>query len=210
MAVLISVSVGFYGVYHKIHSGLEDYNENKILDKDELSGETLVQFRSFLRSLIMHGAVGTALGGVCTIVGEPQNLLIGERMGWDFAEFFFRMAPITIPVFFCGLVTTAILELTGWFDFGGKMPPAARKIISEYIDEEDAKRKPKEKYGLWVQGVAAVLLIISLALHIAPVGFIGLGLIIFQTAFIGITDEHALGHAFEEALPFTGLLVVFL
>jgi NhaB family Na+:H+ antiporter len=41
------------------------------------------------------------------------------------------------------------------------------------------------------------------------VGFIGLGLIIFQTALIGITDEHSLGHAFEEALPFTGLLVVF-
>jgi NhaB family Na+:H+ antiporter len=209
MAVLISVSVGFYGVYHKIQSGIEDYNENKILDKDELGGETLVQFRSFLRSLIMHGAVGTALGGVCTIVGEPQNLLIGERMGWDFAEFFFRMAPITIPVFFCGLVTTAILELTGWFDFGAKMPLVARKIINEYIDEEDAKRKPKDTYALWVQGVAAVLLIISLALHIAPVGFIGLGLIIFQTAFIGITDEHALGPAFEEALPFTGLLVVF-
>lgn len=209
MAVLISVSVGFYGVYHKIHSGLEDYNKNEIPDKDELSGETLTQFRSFLRSLIMHGAVGTALGGVCTIVGEPQNLLIGERMGWDFAEFFFRMAPITIPVFFCGLLTTVILELTGWFGFGAKMPAVARQIIKEYIDEQDAKRNQKEKYALLVQGVAAVLLIISLALHIAPVGFIGLGLIIFQTAFIGITDEHALGHAFEEALPFTGLLVVF-
>ena len=141
MAVLISISAGFYGVYHKIHSSLEDYNENKILDKDELNGETLVQFRSFLRSLIMHGALGTALGGGCTIVGEPQNLLIGERMGWDFAAFFFRMAPITIPVFFCGLVTTAMLELTGWFDFGAKMPPVARKIINEYIDSEDAKRK---------------------------------------------------------------------
>jgi NhaB family Na+:H+ antiporter len=209
MAVLISVSVGFYGVYHKIHSGIKDYNDNNILDKDELSGDTLVQFRSFLRSLIMHGAVGTALGGVCTLVGEPQNLLIGERIGWDFAEFFFRMAPITIPVFFCGLATTALLELTGWFDFGAKMPIAARNIIGEYIEEEDAKRKPKEKYALWVQGVAAILLIISLALHIAPVGFIGLGLIIFQTALIGITDEHSLGHAFEEALPFTGLLVVF-
>ncbi len=209
MAVLISVSVGFYGVYHKIHSGVEDYNDNDILDKDELSGETLIQFRSFLRSLIMHGAVGTALGGVCTIVGEPQNLLIGERMGWDFAEFFFRMAPITIPVFFCGLLTTAILEVTGWFGFGAKLPGVARQIINEYINEEDVNRKPKEKYALWVQGVAAVLLIMSLALHIAPVGFIGLGLIIFQTAFMGITDEHALGHAFEEALPFTGLLVVF-
>ncbi len=99
MAVLIIGSVGFYGVYGKIYSGLEDYNENMTLDKDVLSGETLVQFKSFLRSLIMHGAVGTALGGVCTLVGEQQNLLIGERMEWDFAEFFFRMAPITIPFF---------------------------------------------------------------------------------------------------------------
>ncbi len=89
------------------------------------------------------------------------------------------------------------------------MPTVARRIISEYIDDEDAKRTPKEEYALWVQGVAAVLLVISLAFHIAPVGFIGLGLIIFQTVFIGITEEHALGHAFEEALAFTGLLVVF-
>ena len=209
MAVLISVSVGFYGVYHRIQSSAGDVNDNDILDKDELSGETFDQFKSFLRSLIMHGAVGTALGGVCTIVGEPQNLLIGQRMGWDFAEFFFRMAPITIPVFFCGLLTTVLLELTGWFGFGAKLPPVANQIIQAYIKEEDSKRKDKEKYALWVQGVAAILLIFSLALHIAPVGFIGLALIIFQTAFMGITDEHALGHAFEEALPFTGLLVVF-
>ena len=36
----------------------------------------------------MHGAVGTALGGVCTIVGEPQNLLIAGVVGWSFVEFF--------------------------------------------------------------------------------------------------------------------------
>ena len=52
-------------------------------------------------------------------------------------------------------------------------------------------------------------MIVGLALHLAPVGFIGLGLIIFQTAFMGITDEHSLGKSFEEALPFTGLIVVF-
>lgn len=209
MAVLISISAGFYEVYHRIHSGSKDYNKNEVLDKDELSGETLTQFKSFLRSLIMHGAVGTALGGVCTIVGEPQNLLIGERMGWDFAEFFFRMAPITIPVFFCGLLTTVLLELTGWFGFGAKLPPVANQIIQEYIKEEDSKRNNKENYALVIQAIAAILLITSLAAHIAPVGFIGLALIIFQTAFIGITDEHAIGKAFEEALPFTGLLVIF-
>ncbi|TCI91720.1 sodium/proton antiporter NhaB [Tenacibaculum sp. M341] len=208
-AVLISVSVGFYGVYHKIASGSSDHDKDGILDRKELNKDTLEQFRSFLRSLIMHGVVGTALGGVCTLVGEPQNLLIGERMGWDFVEFFLKMAPITMPVLVGGMLTTTVLELTGWFGFGAKLPKVAAEIIEAYTVEQDAQRTDKEKFGLIVQGVSAVLLIIGLALHIAPVGFIGLGLIIVQTAFMGIIDEHQLGHAFEEALPFTGLLVVF-
>lgn len=209
-AVLISVAVGFYGVYHKIHSMVDaDYNDDNVPDRKELSGETLERFRSFLRSLIMHGVVGTALGGVCTLVGEPQNLLIGERLGWDFVEFFARMAPITLPVLVAGLLTTILLEKTKIFDFGETLPDDAREIIENYTEEEDAKRTDAEKYGLIVQGVSAILLIAGLALHVAPVGFIGLALIIVQTAFMGITEEHDLGHAFEEALPFTGLLVVF-
>ncbi len=208
-AVLISVAVGFYGVYHKIHSGSKDYDGSGTKDKKELSGETLEQFRSFLRSLVMHGVVGTALGGVCTLVGEPQNLLIGQKMGWDFIEFFLKMAPITVPVLFLGLLTTVILEVTGTFGFGAKLPEVARNIIENYTKEEDANRSEKEKYGLIVQAVSAILLIIGLAMHLAPVGLIGLALIIIQTAFMGITDEHSLGKAFEEALPFTGLLVVF-
>ncbi len=208
-AVLISVTVGFYGVYHKIHSSSSDYDGSGVLDRKELSGETLTQFQSFLRSLIMHGVVGTALGGVCTIVGEPQNLLIGERMGWDFVEFFLVMAPVTLPVLVFGMITTVILEMTGTFGYGAKLPEVARKIIENYTDEADKNRSDKQKYELVVQAVAAVLLIAGLALHIAPVGLIGLALIIFQTAFMGITEEHHLGKAFEEALPFTALLVVF-
>ncbi|WP_106792477.1 sodium/proton antiporter NhaB [Aquimarina sp. Aq78] len=208
-AVLISVTVGFYGVYHKIHSGSGDFDESGVLDRKELSGETLEQFRSFLRSLVMHGVVGTALGGVCTLVGEPQNLLIGERLGWDFIQFFLKMAPISIPVLGAGLLTTMVLESTKSFGFGAKLPEVARKIIESYTEDEDANRSDKSKYGLIVQAVSAVLLIIGLALHLAPVGLIGLALIIVQTAFMGITEEHQLGKAFEEALPFTGLIVVF-
>lgn len=208
-AVLISVAVGFYGVYHKIHSSSSDYDESGVLDRKELSGETLEQFRSFLRSLIMHGVVGTALGGVCTLVGEPQNLLIGEKMGWDFIEFFLKMAPITIPVLFAGLLTTVVLEKLKVFGYGEKLPEVARNIIENYTDEMDEQRTEKEKYGLIVQAVSAILLIVGLALHLAPVGLIGLGLIIIQTAFMGIVEEHSLGKAFEEALPFTALLVVF-
>ncbi|WGK66294.1 sodium/proton antiporter NhaB [Croceiramulus getboli] len=209
-AVLISVAVGFYGVYHKIHSSATaDYDADDVLDRKALSGETLDRFRSFLRSLIMHGVVGTALGGVCTLVGEPQNLLIGQKMGWEFIEFFTRMAPITLPVLVAGLITTVVLEKTKIAGFGEKLPEVARRIIERYTEEQDEKRTPSENYGLWVQGISAVLLIVGLALHLAPVGFIGLALIVVQTAFMGITDEHSLGHAFEEALPFTGLLVVF-
>ncbi len=153
-------------------------DDDGTLDRKQLSGETLEQFRSFLRSLIMHGVVGTALGGVMTLVGEPQNLLIGEKTVWDFIEFFMQMKVITIPVFFAGLLTTILLEKFKIFGFGAELPEVARKIIENYTILEDNKRTEKEKYRLLVQAVAMVLLIIGLALHLAPVGFIGLALII--------------------------------
>ena len=43
----------------------------------------------------------------------------------------------------------------------------------------------------------------------AEVGLIGLMIIVLLTAFTGVTDEHQIAHAFEEAMPFTALLVVF-
>ena len=48
--------------------------------------EDLENFRAFLRSLMMHGAVGTALGGVSPW-SEKQNLLIATVAGWDFLNF---------------------------------------------------------------------------------------------------------------------------
>ena len=57
--------------------------------------------------------------------------------------------------------------------------------------------------------MVAIFLIVGLAFHLAPVGLIGLSVIVLLTAFNGITEEHRIGHAFEEALPFTALLVVF-
>lgn len=208
-AVLISVAIGFYNVYHKIHSNDSDFDDSGTLDRKQLSGETLEKFKSFLRSLVMHGVVGTAMGGVMTLVGEPQNLLIGERLGWNFVKFFNVMKVVTLPVFFAGILTTILLEKFKLFGHGEPLPPVVRTIIENYTIEQDEKRTDKEKYALKVQAVAAILLIAGLALHVAAVGFIGLALIIFQTAFIGITEEHHLGKAFEEALPFTGLLVVF-
>jgi len=211
-AVLISVGVGFYGVYHKVASGKgfhDDHDHSGDESVHTSHREQLLQFRQFLRSLIMHGAVGTALGGVCTLVGEPQNLLIAEKAGWEFMEFFWRMAPVTMPTLAAGLVTCLLLELVGIFDYGSKLPDEVRSILAEYDVEQEKKRSGRDKAEIVTQAIIGLILVASLALHVAEVGLIGLMIIVLLTAFNGVTDEGEIGHAFEEALPFTALLVVF-
>ncbi|MCJ8300244.1 MAG: sodium/proton antiporter, partial [Pseudomonadales bacterium] len=163
----------------------------------------------FLRSLLMHGAVGTALGGVCTVVGEPQNLLIANKAGWDFAEFFMVMAPVSMPVLAAGLLTCVFVEKFKIFDYGTLLPDSVREILSSFDLEQEAKRTQRDKVTMYVQIAVAIFLILGLAFHLAAVGLIGLTVIILLTAFNGITEEHQIGKAFEEALPFTALLVVF-
>ncbi len=211
-AVVITVAHGFFLVYHKIASGKQYHHDHDASGDDEvhdLHRSDLDQYRSFLRSLMMHAAVGTALGGVCTLVGEPQNLLIAKVAGWEFIEFFVRVAPVSMPVLVVGLITCVLLERTAWFGFGAQLPDAVRKILEDYDHHETAKRSLTDIAKLWIQGLTAVFLVIALGLHLAEVGIIGLTVIVLATAFNGITEEHRLGHAFEEALPFTSLLVVF-
>lgn len=157
----------------------------------------------------MHGAVGTALGGVCTLVGEPQNLLIAEKAGWEFMEFFWRMTPVTMPVLAAGLATCLILEWTGWFSYGAKLPSEVRSVLSEFDAEQEQMRSDKDRAQLVMQAIIGGVLVLSLAFHIAAVGLVGLMIIVLLTSFNGIVEEHQIGHAFEEALPFTALLVVF-
>lgn len=211
-AVVIAVAVGFYGIYHKVASGKKftsDHDHGVDDEVHDLHREDLDAFRSFLRSLVMHAAVGTALGGVCTLVGEPQNLLIAGRASWEFVEFFLRMAPITIPVLISGLMTVIFLELTGWFGYGQKLPEKVRNVMEDFAEYEDKQRTVADKAALVAQAITGVWLIIALGLHLAAVGIIGLSVIVLATAFCGVNDEHQIGHAFEEALPFTALLTVF-
>ena len=212
-AVLITISVGFYSVYHKIASGksITDEDHDHTDDSGLLAEHqtNLEDFRAFLRSLIMHGAVGTALGGVCTTVGEPQNLLIAERAGWEFIEFFVRMAPVTMPVLVCGLITCVLLEKIKILGYGAQLPAAVREVLQASSDHEASKRTQSDNAMLVVQFVVALILVFGLAFHWAAVGLIGLMVIILLTSFNGVIDEHRIGHAFEEALPFTALLVVF-
>ena len=214
-AVLIGVTVGFYRIYHLIISNKYfDDASHDIYDNSSVSVqriEELEDFKGFLRELIMHGAVGTALGGVCTIVGEPQNLLIAKIAGWNFMEFFLYMAPVTMPVFVAGLILCFCLERFKLAGFGSELPDNIRAIFLEYASYENKKNEhdSKMKAELAIELFVLVLLILALAFHIAEVGIIGLGVIILLTSFKGITHEHYLGDAFKEALPFTALLCVF-
>lgn len=192
-AVLIAVAVGFYYVFQEAKKSESDLEE----------------FKSFLRNLLMHGAVGTALGGVSTIVGEPQNLLIGSIAGWNFLEFFIQMLPISLPVFIFGLITCYLIEKFKIFGYGAELSSNVRSIIENFGKEEDLKRTSNDKAKLIVQFSVVIILILSLAFNVASVGLIGLMVIVLLTAFNGIIEEHKLGKAFEEALPFTSLLVVF-
>ena len=212
-AVLISVAVGFYSVYHRAASGIQNFNESHDHSDDgsvvELHRTDLDQFRAFLRSLVMHGAVGTALGGVCTLVGEPQNLLIARNAGWDFADFFMQMAPVSIPAAIAGFITCITLEKTKILGYGATLPDNVREILEKFAKAEDKSRTNIHRAKLIIQTIGAIILVCGLALHLAEVGLIGLMIIVLLTAFTGITEEHQIGHAFEEALPFTALLVVF-
>jgi NhaB family Na+:H+ antiporter len=211
-AVIITVAAGFFGIYHKVASGKKfDHDHDPTTDDQvvEVYREDLENFRAFLRSLMMHGAVGTALGGVTTLVGEPQNLLIAEIMDWEFVEFFLRMAHISMPVLIVGLVTCAVLEKTKSFGYGTELSPRVRTILEEFDNDMAQKRTQSEKSIIAVQAIVAVILILGLGFHLAEPGVIGLLVIVLATALNGVTEEHRLGHAFEEALPFTALLVVF-
>lgn len=210
VAVIISVAVGFYGIYHRAASSRTD--DDDLLDDSHIDKhyrEVLEQFRAFLRSLMMHASVGTALGGVMTMVGEPQNLIIAKASGWHFGEFFMRMAPVTVPVFICGITTCLLLEKFKLFGYGATLPETVRKTLHDFDERSRKQRSRQDTMRLCVQAIIGVWLVLALAFHLAEVGLIGLSVIIFATSFTGITDEHAIGKAFTEALPFTALLTVF-
>lgn len=212
MAVIIAVAYGFYLTFHRFASGRSHEEEH---DHTEDAGVharhrgDLEEFRAFLRSLVLHGGVGTALGGVVTLVGEPQNLLIGETVGWDFREFALHVAPVSAPVLVAGVATAFVLERQRWFGYGGRLPESVRTILRDDDLRRSRGRSQRDRARLQVQAVAAALLVVGLAFHVAEVGLVGLAVIVLQTAFNGVTEEHRIGDAFSEALPFTALLVVF-
>jgi len=208
-AVMITVCLSFYETYTSASYDERvpgDYTEE---EQKEMGKEDLKKFDGYLCNLLMHGAVGTALGGVSTIVGEPQNILIGTLMGWNFIEFFNMMAHISIPVFLAGLLTVIVVEKFKLFGYGCQLPDRVRNILKQNAKEHKDNMDAGDYFKILTQGLTFIWLIIALALHLAAVGLVGLSVIIILTTVNGKSEEHQIGKAFQEALPFTALLVVF-
>lgn len=211
-AVMIAVAIAFYNIYTGAELQFKVGPEGRHLSTDqkkETARKDLDTFSGFLRNLMMHGVVGTAMGGVATQVGEPQNLIIASKMDWSFAEFYLKVAHVSTPVLIFGLLTTILLERIHIFGYGSPLPDNVRRILQHEADRQKSEMDSKKRWNLWVQGVVGIWLIVGLALHLAEVGLIGLSVVILLTTFTGKTHEDTIGHAFEEATPFTSLLVVF-
>jgi NhaB family Na+:H+ antiporter len=212
LAVLITTMGGFYEAYHRSASGRGSMTAHDIHDDDAVQAAhrvELEQFRAFLRSMVMHAAVGTTLGGIWTLVGEPQNLVIGASAGWGFAEYARQVFPVTLPVLIVGLATCLVLERSGWFGYGHPLPVGVRHTLEAQQREIAGRRNPRERLQIAAQALAALALVAALALHLAEIGLIGLALLVVAATMNGVNDEHRVARAFHEGMPFASLLVVF-
>lgn len=209
IAVMIAVTISFITIYEEMDVSERVPDAATDHDRNKIAREDMKAFQGFSRDILMHGAIGTALGGAITIVGEPQNLLIGRLMNWQFWDFFSVMAPITIPVLITGAITCFLVEKLQWFGYRHQLPERVRKVLIEHENNVAKEFDNTDRTQLVIQAIIAVMLIIGLATHMAEVGIIGLIVIILGASFTGRSDVHLIGLAFTEALPFTALLVVF-
>ena len=177
LAIIISTAIGLYDLYLRTISGSElaaTSRDDALLPEDKL--HDVMQFRAFLRSILMHAAVGTTLGGICTIVGEPQNLIVGSVASWQFGDYFIRMSVVSLPIVFFGLATCFVVEKFKLFGYGASMPDSVYQILK--IQDRNNSLSRRDKLNLLVQGMCFIWLIIALAFHLASVGLIGLSVIV--------------------------------
>ena len=203
MAIIIAVCFNFYAIYHRVAG-------NAAASGDPVkAAKEMEEFKGFLRNLVMHGAVGTTLGGTMTIVGEPQNLMIGTKMGWSFTEFFMHVSIISVPVAISGILLCPLLEIFKVCGFGYQLPESARAAILNDTRSRTLQITKENIFKYITQIIVGILLVAALALHVAEIGLIGLCLIIVLSAFSGLVKEHDFAESFNNAMPFVTLIIIF-
>ena len=76
-------------------------------------------------------AMASNIGSTATIVGNPQNMLIGVSSGISFARFFVHLAPIAV-------VATVILLAVLWLFYRNKIVPVSGAIPGKSTSPHDA------------------------------------------------------------------------
>ncbi len=201
MAIIIAVCFNFYAIFRRVAGAYEQSSGRESPEMEEFCG--------FLRNIVMHGAVGTILGGTMTIVGEPQNLMIGTMMGWSFTEFFLRCSVVSVPAALAGFALCPVLELVRFPGFGYRLPEAVRELIVKDYHKKMKQLSAQTRFFYFTQCLVGVLLIVALAMHVAEIGLLGIALIVILSAVTGKTKEHDFSEAFNNAMPFVCLIVVF-
>ena len=200
MAAIVAVCFNCYAIYHRVAAELAD-SENGQAEMEE--------FKGFMRNFIMHGAVGAIMGGNLTIVGVPHNLMIADRLDWTFGCFVQNVALVAIPVIIVGFVLCVILETVKFPGYGYKLPERAYDAIVKDYNSKFAQLNKQSLFEYALQTITAVLLFFALAFHLAEVGLIGVALMVIIAAFHGKIKEHDYAEAFNHAMPFTLLIMVF-
>ncbi len=196
MAILLTIAGGFHETFRNAAN-----NSGSAISTEKIN--------AFLCGFLMHGAVATAYGGVTTLIGEPENLIIGNQVGWNFQQFFIEVAPVSVPTFFAGILTCIALEKLRWFNYGAQLPEDARVILVAQADEIGATMTNARWMKITAQIVIAILMILGLMFHVAEIGLLGLAVLVLGASMNGVNDEHRLSRAFLEGMPFASLLVVF-
>ena len=202
LAVLIAICFNFFALYHRVAGAYADDPKNK-------HNKQLEEFRGFLRNLIMHSAVGTALGGTLTLVAEPQNLMIGTKMGWSFVEFFQHCGVIAVPVSITGFIICPLLEIFRVPGYGYQLSEDIRQLIVRDYQKMAKEFAGQGMFKYILQAVVAILVVLALGFSVAEVGFVGLAVIVVISTFTGKVREHDFAEPFNNAMPFVTLITIF-
>lgn len=74
--MVIAVAGSFYRIYERVASGQRDAGSDGWIDDGavpQLHRRDLDAFRAFLQSLVMHAAIGTALGACVRWLVSPRT-----------------------------------------------------------------------------------------------------------------------------------------
>jgi Na+/H+ antiporter NhaD/arsenite permease-like protein len=105
---------------------------------------------------LMGLAVSSNIGSAATIIGNPQNMLIGQTGHLDFAKFFFWCSPPSLLALFAGYLIILWIYRQKFYDKGKKI----------YIEG----KQPRQPFDKWQtsKGIFLILILITLFFSSIP------------------------------------------